>query len=205
MKKSTSIFLIQCVKFAGASAVSVQAVSRNVNGVAQEFNIPNWWSQLKVPGLRPSMSVDDLVSHLGNCINEQITSGNPSMTNNEVPTKESLEEIAQYLLGDTQGPQAPASDERLMARVDSLCCLLQKDPVPTAKPKPEPDDSGSLGGEDSGGSDDEFSSASTRKTTELNQPPAMSRKDSFGDLLMNLPRIASIPQFLFKIPEDSEN
>uniref|UniRef100_A0ACD5ZKK3 Uncharacterized protein n=1 Tax=Avena sativa TaxID=4498 RepID=A0ACD5ZKK3_AVESA len=190
---------------AGASAVNVQAVSRNVNGVAQEFNIPNWWSQLKVPGLRPSMSVDDLVSHLGNCINEQITSGNPSLASNDVPTKESLEEIAQYLLGDTQGPQAPASDERLMARVDSLCCLLQKDTTPTAKPKPEPNDSGSIGGDDSEGSDDEFSSASTRKTTEASQPPAMSRKDSFGDLLMNLPRIASIPQFLFKIPEDSEN
>ena len=185
--------------------MNVQAVSRNVNGVAQEFNIPNWWSQLKVPGLRPSMSVDDLVSHLGNCINEQITSGNPSMANNEVPTKESLEEIAQYLLGDTQGPQAPASDERLMARVDSLCCLLQKDTPQTVKPKPEPNDSGSIGGEDSDGSDDEFSSASTRKTPEASQAPAMSRKDSFGDLLMNLSRIASIPQFLFKIPEDSEN
>ena len=190
----------------GASAVNAQPVSRNVNGVAQEFNIPNWWSQLKVPGLRPSMSVDDLVSHLGNCISEQITSGNPSMANNEVPTKESLEEIAQYLLGDVQGPQAPASDERLMARVDSLCCLLQKDTAPTSQPKPEPNNSDSIGGVDSEGSDDEFSSASTRKTADANQPPpAMSRKDSFGDLLMNLPRIASIPQFLFKIPEDSEN
>ncbi|CAM0913152.1 unnamed protein product [Alopecurus aequalis] len=194
-------FLAQTIN-PGASAVNVQAVSRNVNGVAQEFNIPNWWSQLKVPGLRPSMSVDDLVSHLGNCINEQITSGNASMANNEVPTKESLEEIAQYLLGDTQGPQAPASDERIMARVDSLCCLLTPQ---TVKPKPEPNDSGSIGGDDSEGSDDEFSSASTRKTTGASQPPAMARKDSFGDLLMNLPRIASIPQFLFKIPEDSEN
>jgi hypothetical protein len=200
-------FLAQTIN-PGTSAVNVQAVSRNVNGAAQEFNIPNWWSQLKVPGLRPSMSVDDLVNHLGNCINEQITSGNPSLANNEVPTKESLEEIAQYLLGDTQGPPAPASDERsLMARVDSLCCLLQKDPAPiaNAKPKPEPNDSDRIGGEDSEGSDEEFSSASTRKTTDASQPLAMSRKDSFGELLMNLPRIASIPQFLFKIPEDSEN
>ncbi|XP_024312724.1 uncharacterized protein LOC100821383 isoform X2 [Brachypodium distachyon] len=197
-------FLAQTIN-PGASTSNAQAVCRNVNGVSQEFNIPNWWSQLKVPGLRPSMSVDDLVSHLGNCINEQITSGNPSLTNDEVPTKESLEEIAQYLLGDTQGPQAPASDERLMARVDSLCCLLQKDSAPTTKPKPEPNDSESIGGEDSGGSDDEFSSASTRKTADTSQPPGMSRKDSFGELLMNLPRIASIPQFLFKIPEDSEN
>ncbi|KAG8093770.1 hypothetical protein GUJ93_ZPchr0012g21769 [Zizania palustris] len=180
----------------------------NVNG-AQELNVPNWWSQLKVPGLRPSMSVDDLVNHLGNCISEQITSGNPSLASNEVPTKETLEEIAQYLLGDAQGPPASTSDERsLMARVDSLCCLLQKDPAPVAMPKPEPIDSDSIGGDDSEGSDEEFSSAaSSRKTTDpsQSQAPTMSRKDSFGDLLMNLPRIASLPQFLFKIPEDSEN
>ncbi|KAF0901978.1 hypothetical protein E2562_011807 [Oryza meyeriana var. granulata] len=191
----------------GPSAVNVQGVSRNVNG-AQELNIPSWWSQLKVPGLRPSMSVDDLVNHLGNCISEQITSVNPSLTSNEVPTKETLEEIAQYLLGDVQGPPASTSDERsLMARVDSLCCLIQKDTPPrVAKPKPELNDSDSIGGEDTDGSDEEFSSAApSKQTTDPAQPPAMSRKDSFGDLLMNLPRIASLPQFLFKIPEDSEN
>ncbi|XP_062233427.1 uncharacterized protein LOC133930725 isoform X2 [Phragmites australis] len=184
----------------------VQAVSKNVNGAVPEFNIPHWWSQLKVPGLRPSMSVDDLVNHLGNCITEQITSGNPALANNEVPTKETLEEIAQYLLGDAQGPPVSASDEKsLMARVDSLCCLIQKDAAPATKPKPEPNDSDSIGVEASESSDEEFSSTSTRKTTDATEPPAMSRKDSFGELLTNLPRIASLPQFLFKIQEDSEN
>jgi hypothetical protein len=102
------------------------------------------------------MSVDDLVNHLGNCISEQITSGNPALANNEVPTKETLEGIAQYLLGDTQGPPVSASDERsLMARVDSLCCLIQKDTAPVAKPKPEPNDSDSIGAEASDGSDEE--------------------------------------------------
>ncbi|KAL6606051.1 hypothetical protein ACP70R_041704 [Stipagrostis hirtigluma subsp. patula] len=196
-------FLPQTVS-TGAGAVSLQAVSGNVNGAAPEFNIPHWWSQLKVPGLRPSMSVDDLVNHLGNCISEQITSGNPALASNEVPTKETLEEIAQYLLGDTQGPPVSASDERsLMARVDSLCCLIQKDAAPAAKPKPEPNDSDSIGRDDLEGSDEEFTSA--RKATDDTEPPAMSRKDSFGELLTNLPRIASLPQFLFKIPEDSEN
>ncbi|XP_027179809.1 thylakoidal processing peptidase 1, chloroplastic-like [Coffea eugenioides] len=37
------------------------------------------------------------------------------------------------------------------------------------------------------------------------QPPPMSRKDSVGDLLLNLPRIASLPQFLFNISEDVDN
>lgn len=192
--------------FAGVGAVGMQTVSRSVNGAVPEFNIPHWWSQLKVPGLRPSMSVDDLVNHLGNCISEQITSGHAALPNSEVPTKETLEEIAQYLLGDTQGPPASASDERsLMARVDSLCCLIQKDAAPVVKPKPEPNDSDSIGVDASDGSDDEFSSAPTKKTTDASEPPTMSRKDSFGELLTNLPRIASLPQFLLKIPEDSEN
>jgi hypothetical protein len=161
---------------------------------------------LKVPGLKPSMSVDDLVNHLGNCISEQITTGKQALPDNEVPTKETLEEIAQYLLGDTQGPPVSASDERsLMARVDSLCCLIQKDAAPVVQPKPEPNDSDSIGVEDSDGSDNEITSAATRKTADASEPPAMSRKDSFGELLTNLPRIASLPQFLFKIPEDSEN
>jgi hypothetical protein len=186
--------------FTGVGAVGVQAVGRNVNGAAPDFNIPHWWSQLKVPGLRPSMSVDDLVNHLGNCISEQITSGNPALANNEVPTKETLEGIAQYLLGDTQGPPVSASDERsLMARVDSLCCLIQKDTAPVAKPKPEPNDSDSIGAEASDGSDEEFSSAPTGKPTDATNPPAMSRKDSFGELLTNLPRIASLPQFLMSL------
>ncbi|WVZ82211.1 hypothetical protein U9M48_029498 [Paspalum notatum var. saurae] len=190
----------------GVGPVGVHAVSRNVNVAAPEINIPHWWSQLKVPGLRPSMSVDDLVNHLGNCISEQITSGNPALANNEVPTKETLGEIAQYLLGDTQGPPVSASDERsLMARVDSLCCLIQKDAAPIAKPKPEPNDSDSIGVEASDGSEEEFSSAPTGRSMDATNPPAMSRKDSFGELLTNLPRIASLPQFLFKIPEDNEN
>ena len=37
------------------------------------------------------------------------------------------------------------------------------------------------------------------------QTPAMSRKDSVGDLLLNLPRIASLPHFSFNISEDGEN
>ncbi|KAL0397166.1 UNVERIFIED_CONTAM: hypothetical protein Scaly_0165000 [Sesamum calycinum] len=38
-----------------------------------------------------------------------------------------------------------------------------------------------------------------------NKVSSMSRKDSVGDLLLNLPRIASLPQFLFNISEDLEN
>ncbi|KAJ9693450.1 hypothetical protein PVL29_012291 [Vitis rotundifolia] len=39
----------------------------------------------------------------------------------------------------------------------------------------------------------------TNDVSSCKQPPAMSRKDSVGDLLLNLPRIASMPQFLFNM------
>ncbi|KAJ3695429.1 hypothetical protein LUZ60_000806 [Juncus effusus] len=159
---------------------------------------PNWWDQLNVPGLiRASMSVDDLVNHLGNCI-----SSDPSLHANSLPPKEMLEELAQYLLSDTQGASSAVSDEKsLMARVNSLCCLIQKDGGNNNAVKDDCSDSddeveqfdrkdGKRGND--GGSKDE-------------KPAGMSRKDSFGELLMHLPRIASMPQFLFNISEDSEN
>lgn len=39
----------------------------------------------------------------------------------------------------------------------------------------------------------------TNDVSSCKQPPAMSRKDSVGELLVNLPRIASLPQFLFNM------
>ncbi|XP_039051274.1 uncharacterized protein LOC120192596 [Hibiscus syriacus] len=82
------------------------------------------WDQIKVPGPNPSMSMNDLMNHIEQCLSEQMTFGNPSSENR--PDQEMLEEIAQYLFSDAQF--ATASDEKsLMARVNSLCCLLQKD------------------------------------------------------------------------------
>ncbi|KAF7838113.1 uncharacterized protein G2W53_006595 [Senna tora] len=37
------------------------------------------------------------------------------------------------------------------------------------------------------------------------QAPGMSRKDSFGELLLHLPRIASLPKFLFNISEEDSD
>ncbi|CAL5019991.1 unnamed protein product [Urochloa decumbens] len=171
--------------------------------VSQEPKNCNQWNQLKVPGLRASISVEDLVNHLGNHIGEQRNAGDPPLTNNEEQSKEVLEGLVQYLFSDTQG--LPASDDKyLMARVDSLYSLLEKDTAPSTKP--ECSDGGNIGiiQLDSDGSDEEFNSSPTRKTGEGTERPAISRKDSFGELLLNLPRIASIPQFLFHIPEDSD-
>lgn len=85
------------------------------------------WDNIKVPGLRPSISMSDLMNHIGQCISEQMTTGNPFFAPEGEGrcSKDMLEEINQYLLSDVQ---LPASDEQsLMSRVESLCCLLQKD------------------------------------------------------------------------------
>ncbi|CAN6239186.1 unnamed protein product [Urochloa humidicola] len=185
--------------FTGSGAADFQ-----VHDVSQEPKNCNQWNQLKVLGLRASISVEDLVNHLGNR-GEQRNAGDPPLTNNEEQSKEVLEGLVQYLFSDTQGP--PTSDDKyLMARVDSLYSLLEKDTAPSTISKPECSDGGNIGiiQVDSDGSDEEFNSSPARNTGEGTERPAISRKDSFGELLLNLPRIASIPQFLFHIPEDSD-
>ncbi|KAK8683075.1 hypothetical protein V6N13_039143 [Hibiscus sabdariffa] len=59
------------------------------------------WDQIKVPGLHPSMSMNDLMNHIEQCLSEKTTDGNPS-SGNRPDTQEMLEEIAQYLFSDTQ-------------------------------------------------------------------------------------------------------
>ncbi|CAN6245803.1 unnamed protein product [Urochloa humidicola] len=185
--------------------INIGATDFQGRDVSQEPKNCNQWNQLKVPGMRASISVEDLVNHLGNRIGEQRNAGDPPLANNEEQSKEVLEDLVQYLFSDTQG--LPASDDKyLMARVDSLYSLLEKDTVPSTIPKPECSDRGNIGiiQLDSDGSDEEFNSSPARNTGEGTERPAISRKDSFGELLLNLPRIASIPQFLFHIPEDSD-
>ncbi|CAN6279746.1 unnamed protein product [Urochloa humidicola] len=184
--------------------INIGAADFQAHDVSQEPKNCNQWNQLKVLGLRASISVEDLVNHLGNR-GEQRNAGDPPLTNNEEQSKEVLEGLVQYLFSDTQGP--PASDDKyLMARVDSLYSLLEKDTAPSTISKPECSDGGNIGiiQVDSDGSDEEFNSSPARNTGEGTERPAISRKDSFGELLLNLPRIASIPQFLFHIPEDSD-
>ncbi|XP_016505969.1 uncharacterized protein LOC107823775 isoform X1 [Nicotiana tabacum] len=165
--------------------------------------------QLKVPGLHPSMSMKDLVSHFEQRFSEQGTSEDINLSSDERQSLQILEDISRCLFSDTQN--MPESDEKsLMSRVNSLCCLIQKDPATAHKSE----SSGYVAVE--GNRTDELSffpvAASVDKvedpsTTEdkSNDPtPSMSRKDSVGELLMNLPRIASLPQFLFNIYEDSE-
>ncbi|GMJ07211.1 hypothetical protein like AT4G30780 [Hibiscus trionum] len=168
---------------------------------------PRNWDQIKVPGLHPSMSMNDLMNHIEQCLSEQITFGNPS-SENRPDTQEMLEEIAQYLFSDTQF--TTASDEKsLMSRVNSLCCLLQKDGTSGANSQAKGENCDGFDGEDfqlnkTAKSEAKDFKGDTEEVSSSKQALGMSRKDSFGELLLHLPRIASLPKFLFNISEDEE-
>ncbi|KAI5440319.1 hypothetical protein KIW84_025590 [Lathyrus oleraceus] len=91
--------------------------------------------QIKFPGLYPSMSIEDLVNHIGHCITEHMGPENSSFASDRAK----LEEFTQYLFNDSQ--IQPASDEQnVMSRVNSFYNLLQKDPNshPKLSSKPKP-------------------------------------------------------------------
>ncbi|KAF9680625.1 hypothetical protein SADUNF_Sadunf06G0141100 [Salix dunnii] len=179
------------------------------------------WDQIKVPGLHHSMSMTDLMNHIGNCISEQMTLGNQPFSADGPECRDILEDITQCLLSDTQ--QTTSSDEkRIMARVNSLCCLLQKDPASTQNLQVneesffEESNNGknygkglqlnctneSIHGNKFRGDIRGFEGSNINDISSCKQAPGMSRKDSFGDPLLHLPRIASLPKFLFNISEE---
>ncbi|KAG8372532.1 hypothetical protein BUALT_Bualt12G0075900 [Buddleja alternifolia] len=163
---------------------------------------------LKVSGIRPSMSVSDLVNHIGNCISEQMTSGSlPSDKASEC--QDMLENITQVWLTDTQ--HATGLDEKsLMKKVNSLCCLLQDPAVASGAQVDGENDYFDLMNDfthEKASNTMQGSEGNSKNSPGCRQAPGMTRKDSLGDLLFNLPRIASLPKFskvLFGIAEDDE-
>jgi len=133
--------------------------------------------QIKVPGFHPSMSMSDLVNHIEHCIAEQVTSDNSIFSGIKQHRRDILE-ITQYLFSETQSTSA--FDEQ----IDEAVAEAAQESKPTEK-FPATD-----------GESNDFSGCK--------QALAMTRKDSFAELLVNLPRIASLPQFLFSLPEDSD-
>lgn len=176
-----------------SSVMDTRAIEGNASSETVNSRAPRNWDQIKVPGLHPSMSMSDLMSHIENCISEQI----PSSANQPTDYHDMLDDIAQYLLNDNQ--LTTASDEKsLMTRVNSLCCLLQKDPATLQQSQAAVEScvEGPAGGKDVASEED------VKDNPIGKQAPAMSRKDSFGELLLHLPRIASLPKFLFNISEE---
>ncbi|XP_019414945.1 PREDICTED: uncharacterized protein LOC109326667 [Lupinus angustifolius] len=172
--------------------------------------------QIKLPGLHPSMSMNDLVSHIGNCISEQCD----SQYNRSI-----LEEFTQSLFNDTQLTTEASDEQYIMSRVNSLYCLLQKDPSAAQDTTMirngngfDVNEGGKFGMSHNISTTHVSSSSLSCKSEEVEfegenddgsgckqEGSGISRKESFGELLINLPRIASMPQFLFQMAEDSGN
>lgn len=155
--------------------VGASVDSRNTNG----------WSQIKVPGLHQSISMNDFLALLSDQANED--------------NQQEFEEMKQLLLSDTQ---PDTSDEKsVMSKVNSFCNLLQAAANPQLNI--ENCDAGKEIGLNNnrditaGGNNRVVGPASSSKPSQ-----GMSRKDSFSDLLAHLPRIASLPKFLFNISEE---
>ncbi|QCD80479.1 hypothetical protein DEO72_LG2g800 [Vigna unguiculata] len=172
---------------------------------------PRNCDQIKLAGLRTSMSLSDFIGHIEHCLSEQITCGDPSFCDGRGRPgfQEMLEEIAQHLLNDNQ--VIAASDEKsLITRVNSLYCLLQTDP---AALQSSHDKENAADGKNILLSHDLESMHNIK--IKIDVKPAevdfrdvsggMSRKDSFGDFLLHLPRITSLSKFLLNISEEDSD
>ncbi|XP_024980311.1 uncharacterized protein LOC112517187 isoform X2 [Cynara cardunculus var. scolymus] len=184
------------------NSVSIHGFEENGFGGSCALQGPKTFSaQIKTPRLQQTMSISDLVNHIGHCISEPKSAGilplleNVSAGGNQ---KDALENISQILLSDTQ--LTTASDEKsLLSRVDSLSSLLQ--------------DSSSVQNHVHDGNDS--FTPDCHPTTEIglkqgweeeygNASDIMSGKDSFSELLHELPGIASLQRLLFDISKDGE-
>ncbi|KAL2936445.1 Cytosolic phospholipase A2 beta [Bienertia sinuspersici] len=149
--------------------------------------------ELIMQGIRPSMSMTDLVNHIGNCISEQRSSEFPTSTEEGSDSRNKmLEDITQHLLGDIQF--TPCSDEKsLMSRVNSLCSLLQKDDTPvqtfevTGGGKEDTTYSQEPGLADQNANRNDINAPESSVKDGCKQAPVMPRTDSFVDLLHHLP------------------
>lgn len=185
--------------------IDAQAIEGSGKSIEHDSGGSKSWESLKVAGLHRSMSVTDLVNHIGNRISEQVTSGSlPSAKASEC--HEMLENISQLLLSDSTHCLAGLDERSLMKKVDSLYSLLQ-DPAISS--------SALVDGENRSQVADpaknvyfDLANDTVHSTHEKNEQamevdsvdgawpaPGLPRKDSLSDLLLHLPRIASLPRF----------
>ncbi|KAK1276857.1 hypothetical protein QJS04_geneDACA003885 [Acorus gramineus] len=174
-----------------SSVMDSRVIEETTCSEAEELKEPNQWNSLEVPPvLHGSLSVSELMDQIGHCLSDQRNLEDPLFSVMGQSRDDLMQELNQYLLSDNQ--QLSASDEKsLMSRVNSLCSLLQKDPssqnlLQMRKAGPSETD---------GDQDPE-------QASEIRPPQPISRKDSLGDLLLHLPRIASLPHFLHNIYEE---
>ncbi|TXG59234.1 hypothetical protein EZV62_013807 [Acer yangbiense] len=137
-------------------------------------------------------------------ISQQMTCGNQPLFEQGQDCPETLQVFAQCLLSNTQ--LTTASDEKsLMLRVNSFGCLLHKEPDDTAQNLQVNVDDGIGSNAQLNNTFDNRTRADdikapecyTNEVSSRSHPTAgMSRENSFGELLFNLPRITSLPKLL---------
>jgi hypothetical protein len=244
-----------------SSVMDTHAIEGNLTSEGNSVRVNKNPDSFQPPGIRPSMSMNDLVNH--------IFPDNLNFPEKQTECRAMLENIAQILLSDTQtntasdekilmsrvnslcyllqdpptsgdrsgdrkysknsAPCDPTHEKTLMARVNSLRCLLQDHPTDAVEGATgdgkkdtecdpvlekslmarvnslqcllkDPAGAGEVGG--SSGNGKETMVDKEEEGTKMG--PGMKRIDSFGELLSHLPRIASLPKFLFDISEDGE-
>lgn len=170
------------------SGIESASFEEDDSSETEQLKEPNRQDQLKVPGPKQSMSTSYLVNRIENCT--QMASGNPSSSTDPVPTKEILENISQQLLDDSHGSSV-LDEQSLLPRVNSFLSLItpQNLKVNNGDRRIVVDESDSV----------------TAAEVVDGALPLISGNESYGELLINLPRIASLPQFLSNISEDFEN
>lgn len=217
-----------------SSVMDLRAIEDNGNSDSDELNMKGvtQWEQLRLLSppnvsvhkeseLASSTSMSTLVNQIGLCFQEQIRSCNSVSTGeNTLSSHEMiLDEIAQHLLGDSI-LSTTFDEQAILARVNSMYSLLQKD-VSKSPGKVEESETGYDLAKNSQGEDDELgdvinneSSAFSRKcdlvpfqlvensAMDSKQSTISPRKESSGDLLLHLPRIASLPQFFIHASDE---
>ncbi|XP_071712357.1 uncharacterized protein [Rutidosis leptorrhynchoides] len=161
------------------------------------------WDQMQVPGLHSSMSMSDLVNHIENRITKHRTPGDDHpLSHEEQQSLLILEDISRCLFNDAQYGSSTSDEKSIMSRVDSLCCLLQKDPATFQDQKGETETNGGNGKRIV---DDTVSGSKVLDDSddvdESKKTGGIPRNDSVGELLLNLPRIASLPRFFFNLDD----
>ncbi|XP_062198648.1 uncharacterized protein LOC133901334 [Phragmites australis] len=196
---------------AGTHIIKQDAASAECGTHPNIFNC----NSFRVPRIRRSMSKSEIANYIGHQMYKHMHSGNIPATDAATGSsgKLMLDELTQYLLSDSQITNngccstsklefddltrrllndtqiTDAADERmLMSRVNSLCCLIQTDSgLSQANP-------GVSGVNEMYESKPQTNAPTVRGDGGNGLLPP--RQESFGDLLTNLPRIASFPHFL---------
>lgn len=173
------------------------------HGVEEIGKAQKLCGQIKVPGFHRSMSVSDLVSHIGHCITERRAAGDPLISGEPLQSTDIMEDLTRYLFSDSQ--VSPSDERAFLSRVNSLCSLLQKDDttagyVQTTNKDDDMDvQNDSTAPAHEVAITEEQCGSGAEPTNESTHPK---RHDSVGELLLDLPRIASLPHILW---EDSKN